>query len=563
LVETFQDKIRKAEAQLIPGDFDKAIELIDKVLGNKDITKQEKLQAQNQKVEILNYFGYHKEAIEIAEKVLKESSKKTANSSIILIAKANKNQAELMLGIIDFTAGVKQIDELLQEINDFDKKTTQEHLKEKVILLAIKGAILGSTGKIQEGLENIENAIVIAKQLGSKHYELQYSTQQAFVHIVNNNSLKAEEILEQNLRTAQELGNKKEEAFVYMRFGVLELYRFSYKKSLEYYLKSEQMMNEAKSKHFYSGLCSNLGALYLSMYQLDDALTYCQKALEFGLATQHMHFTIATVYFWKNELTKAQESYLSALKVAQIANDTRMLPVILYGLMRVAIEKNDLTTAKEYFQQIDQLQKVHTTILTTFYFKFAAVMIYKASTNISDWGKAAELLTGILQDAELNEEYKIDALFSLLEIRIKELQIQSTKEALTEVQKQLIVLQREAEDKKLYMVLVNIYRLKSKIALVELNIKKALELLVTARTLAEDRNLELLVHQINRDEEKIKEQSSMWNKFQEENTPLKDLLQEVNLDTTAKEIVKDSILEVRDKKSEEPVEYRKLFSFKF
>ncbi|MHA1187010.1 MAG: tetratricopeptide repeat protein [Candidatus Heimdallarchaeota archaeon] len=563
MVETFQDKIRKAEAQLIPGDFDKAIELIDKVLGNKDITKQEKLQAQNQKVEILNYFGYHKEAIEIAEKVLKESSKKTANSSIILIAKANKNQAELMLGIIDFTAGVKQIDELLQEINDFDKKTTQEHLKEKVILLAIKGAILGSTGKIQEGLENIENAIVIAKQLGSKHYELQYSTQQAFVHIVNNNSLKAEEILEQNLRTAQELGNKKEEAFVYMRFGVLELYRFSYKKSLEYYLKSEQMMNEAKSKHFYSGLCSNLGALYLSMYQLDDALTYCQKALEFGLATQHMHFTIATVYFWKNELTKAQESYLSALKVAQIANDTRMLPVILYGLMRVAIEKNDLTTAKEYFQQIDQLQKVHTTILTTFYFKFAAVMIYKASTNISDWGKAAELLTGILQDAELNEEYKIDALFSLLEIRIKELQIQSTKEALTEVQKQLIVLQREAEDKKLYMVLVNIYRLKSKIALVELNIKKALELLVTARTLAEDRNLELLVHQINRDEEKIKEQSSMWNKFQEENTPLKDLLQEVNLDTTAKEIVKDSILEVRDKKSEEPVEYRKLFSFKF
>ena len=55
----------------------------------------------------------------------------------------------------------------------------------------------------------------------------------------------------------------------------------------------------------------------------------------------------------------------------------------------------------------------------------------------------------------------------------------------------------------------------------------------------------------------------MWNKFQEESPPLKALLQEVHLETTAQEIVKESVLEVRDKKSEEPVEYRKLFSFKF
>ncbi len=562
MAETIQDQISKAEAQLLPGDFDKAMELIDKVLATKDLTVQEKLSALNQKAEILNYFGYNKEALEIAEKVLKEG-KKTADPSIILVAKVNKNQAELMLGIMDFTACVKQTDELLQEINDLAKKTKQDHLKEKAILFATKGAILGSTGEIQKGLENCEKAIAIYKQLGFKHYELRISTQQAFIHMVNNDLLKGEEILERNLRIAQELGNKKEEAFVYLRFGVLESNRFNYKKSLEYYLKSEQVMNEAKSKYFYPILCSNIGELYMNMYQLDNALAYGLKALEFGLATQHMHYTIATVYLWKNKLIKAQESYHSALKVAQTANDTRMQPLILYGLVQVAIEKNDLTTAKKYFQELEQLRKEHTTVITTYYYKFAAVMLYKASTNISDWGKAVELLTSLLQNVEIEGEYKIDALFSLLEIRIKELQILPTKDALLEVQKQLIDLQREAEDKKLYMVLVNVYRLKSKIALVELNIKKALELLVTARTLAEERNLELLVQQVNKEEEKIKEQSTMWNKFQEESPPLKKLLQEVHLDATAQEIAKESVLEVRDEKSEEPVEYRKLFSFKF
>ena len=190
-------------------------------------------------------------------------------------------------------------------------------------------------------------------------------------------------------------------------------------------------------------------------------------------------------------------------------------------------------------------------------------MLYRASTNISDWVKAAELLTNILQNIDLFDYYKTDILFSLLEIRIKELQIQPTKEALTAVQKQLNDLQREAEDKKIYMVLVNTYRLKSKIALVELDVKKALELLVTARTLAEERNLELLVQQILKEEQKINEQLSMWNKFQEENAPLKDLLREVQLETTAQEIAKDSVLEVWNKETETVVEYRKLFAIKF
>ncbi|MHA1126798.1 MAG: hypothetical protein ACTSQX_14325 [Candidatus Heimdallarchaeota archaeon] len=41
MVETIQDQISKAEAQLIPGDFDKAMELIENVLARKNLTAQE------------------------------------------------------------------------------------------------------------------------------------------------------------------------------------------------------------------------------------------------------------------------------------------------------------------------------------------------------------------------------------------------------------------------------------------------------------------------------------------------------------------------------------------
>ncbi|MHA1435917.1 MAG: hypothetical protein ACTSO7_18930 [Candidatus Heimdallarchaeota archaeon] len=41
MVETIQDQISKAEAQLIPGDFDKVMELIENVLARKNLTAQE------------------------------------------------------------------------------------------------------------------------------------------------------------------------------------------------------------------------------------------------------------------------------------------------------------------------------------------------------------------------------------------------------------------------------------------------------------------------------------------------------------------------------------------
>jgi hypothetical protein len=220
------------------------------------------------------------------------------------------------------------------------------------------------------------------------------------------------------------------------------------------------------------------------MYQLDAGLAYSQKALEYGFVTHHMLYSIATVYLWRNELALAEENFQSALAIAYGINDTRMLPVLLYSLVQVSITNDDAGKAEEYLLELEKLQKEHTTSEVTNSYKFAKILIYKASSNISDWGKAIELLHGILQDADLPATYKIDALYSMLEIRIKELQIQPTEEALLEVQKQLTELQREAEDKKLYMLQINAYRLKSKIALIELNINKALELLVTSKTLA-------------------------------------------------------------------------------
>ena len=55
---------------------------------------------------------------------------------------------------------------------------------------------------------------------------------------------------------------------------------------------------------------------------------------------------------------------------------------------------------------------------------------------------------------------------------------------------------------------------------------------------------------------------SMWNGFQKNNAPLAETIKQVPLEKTAKEITRDTLIEVRDEESGKIIEYRKLFALK-
>ena len=114
----------------------------------------------------------------------------------------------------------------------------------------------------------------------------------------------------------------------------------------------------------------------------------------------------------------------------------------------------------------------------------------------------------------------------------------------------------------LFYHLALIYRLRSQLALLELDIKKASNLLVTAYTLVEDKGLTLLMQNIESDQEKLEKQTKMWNQFKEKNAPLSETLEQIPIAETTKEITRETLVEIRDKESGEIIEYRKLFALK-
>jgi len=449
--------------------------------------------------------------------------------------------------------------QLITKISNVDQK---ELAKRKSHVYGIKGTQAGSLGDYTEGIENLQLAIKYAKETDYKDREAFYSSQLAVTLYYQNKLEEAEEILEKALELAQSINNEHEIAFAYNRYGVLKSARFNYNDALEYFFKSESLLKELGSTFLFSTLYINIADVYLSRYQLDEALEYAKKALEFGFLEYLMYGLIGEIYLWKNEFEKAEETLLKAMKLCIKAADTRVIPKMLYNLVILAVERKEETKAQDYLKQLEDLAKKREYEYLEGYYNFALTIYYKSSSDIDDWGKAKRILKELLKDKKLRDYLMTDALFSLLEIRLMELQITASKETLEQVLQQILELQNEAEDKRLYWVLVELYYLRSQVALLELNVKKSLELLTTASIIAEDKGLKFLVQKIKKEQEKVESQIEMWNRFQEQNTPLTETLKEIKLENTTRSIMRETIMEVRDENTGQIKEYRKLFSIK-
>ena len=167
-----------------------------------------------------------------------------------------------------------------------------------------------------------------------------------------------------------------------------------------------------------------------------------------------------------------------------------------------------------------------------------------------------------LADENLPSWRRLGALYTFLEIRLKELQLSPNEESLREVQKRIHHLEFEAEERQLEWFLANVYRLQSQLALVELDVKKALEFLEKAQIIANKIDVELLKNEIKKDREKIDQQLAMLQKFHEQNAPISETMKLVSLENTVKNIKQETVLEEIDKETGEIIEYRKLFALK-
>ncbi|NHJ39844.1 MAG: tetratricopeptide repeat protein [Asgard group archaeon] len=553
-----EKQLKEVEQLVYHGNYQEALVIIEKALKMKTLSKEVELCLLVFKCESKMYLGNIKESLKIVNQVFEDSN--TLDYPLIQInALALKSQGTYMSGKIE--EGKKIAEEALDFISKKEDLPKKIIAARKAYLLAVIGSATHVLGNLEKACENYEKAWILAEDSEDKWMITFILAGLGVLYFTSGRREKANECLEKSLEYGEELGNKLLIALCYLYKGVNERQKREFQKAIEFYEKSFAITEEFGSTVFLA-YKNQLGDTYEAMFQLDKALECYQESLKYEVMLKYMSYaSIGYIYYLKSEFEKAQENFSKSLEICEKMNNRFYIQVVLYYLVLVSIELSYSKKAQQYLKRLEQLSKETGMKHITQRYHLATIETLKASGDIGNYGKAVELLNTCLKDYDLPSHLRLEALYSLMEIRLMELQLAPSDEALKEVQKRLNHLEVETEEQKQHFLLANVYRLQSQLALVELNAEKAIELLEKAQIIADEFDLELLRKRIKEDQNKIEDQIGMWNKLQSQKAPINETIKHVSLESTVKNIKKDTILEERDE-SGLIIEYRKLFALK-
>jgi tetratricopeptide (TPR) repeat protein len=554
-----QKQLQKIDQLFIKGNFKEALNIIIANLKKGDLTKEDELRFRILESKVNLWLGNDKKALQLINKVLLEI-KKTKNVLIHIDALAQKSHSSLVKMRID--EGIENADKGLKKIST--AKKLQDHIiaDRKSFLLMMKGMFFTFRGDLAKSIELTQDALSYAEKSGNK---LQISGCLANIAIINlhfEKPDKVDEYLEKAYRVAKDIGNKFMMAYCLQHFAVAKNFKREYEEAIKLYEESFKLLDEIGSTFLYANYYE-MGNTYQLMFQLDEALECYQKAINYAEFVKHYTFArMGYIYFLKYDLDKAQELYLKSVKMCEKAKDSKTLADVFYNLILISLELKNQEKAQDYLKRLKKISRETDFEYVSQKHLFASLLVLKASDNFNDLGQAAELLKNYLTKKDLPSNLRLDALYALIEIRLKELQLLASEESLKEAEKRLHHLEVEAEEQRYPWMLANVYRLQSQLALIKTNAKEAIKLLQKAQKIASKINVELLKKEIRDEQEIIEKQKSMWKKLQKLKAPLSDTVKLVSFESTIKNIKQKTILEERDEETGKIIEYRKLFALK-
>jgi tetratricopeptide (TPR) repeat protein len=559
LASIVEKQLQEVEQLIIYGKFIEANEIINTALENKKISKEDKLSFLAYKSELELYFGNYDESIRLADKILKKS-KEISNPLLSIDALTWKAVCSHLNGKINESS--KSFKDGLKQVSKIKNIPAKAIAKRKARLLFWQAFAIHYLGNFEKGLDLANKALSFAENSGCKNLVSRSLLVMGECYYMLRNMEKCAECSEKALDIAEELGNKYLKALCYILLPRNYNWQREPDKAEKSYKKGFSLAEEIGAKMLFI-YKNDFGWFYRDRYQFDKALRYFHEALEAApfinwVANRNIGYT----HYLKYELKQAQKYYLKAMNFCEEINDRYQLPGTLYSLIEITIELNELEQAKEYLKRLEELKVETGYELINQLFKVTTISVLKASGNMSDLVKAAELLESILAEENFKYLSRLNILYYLLEIRLKELQFYPNEENLKKAQKRLHHLEVEAEDQKLIRFLADVYRLQSKLAIIELDIKKAIVLLEKAQKIAEENNIELLKKRIREDREKINQQLTKFKKFQKQQAPISETVKLVSLENTAQNIKQESVIEERDKETGKIITYRKLFTLK-
>ncbi|NHJ49492.1 MAG: hypothetical protein FK733_17010 [Asgard group archaeon] len=555
-----EEKLEEIQEMIFDGQLKDVVKLTEELLKKKNLAEIDKFRMIVLQSQAYMFINDLTKSIEIIDKVI---TKFDSISDDILKLDAIWQKAYSLSLKGALKESLDYIEQGYSLIKTLKKADTKKISFREAFLNYIKSMNLYFMARFDESISYGELAHKAALNSESEFAKISFKAWFGFIVGIQRKYPEADRLGDESLALALKEDKKLLLGIAYYMAGTIKFITKKYNESIELLLKSVEVFNEIGSRLALEGIYNHLGNAYSKFYDFEKTVEYYELAMnENGPFKSGISSNLAGIYLITNEIEKAHELFKLTLDHSKKIGMILVLPYALYNLILTSLLLNKKDLAEKYFGELEQLHNNSDNPHIKARYQFAQILMLKESTKVQDWFKAIELIEKLLADETFPEYYHYDVLYNLVELRLKELQLTADKEILAEVKKQIDKIQNYAEKDNQSYLTTNLYRLKSQLALVELDVEKAIEFLVTAKTIATERNYYLIVDNIQKDLAKIDEQKKMWINLQDQKAPIEDALKQIKIDNSAREIASETIVEVRAEGTDEVINYRKLFALK-
>ncbi|TET80676.1 MAG: tetratricopeptide repeat protein, partial [Candidatus Heimdallarchaeota archaeon] len=322
-------------------------------------------------------------------------------------------------------------------------------------------------------------------------------------------------------------------SFISQNIGYVYRMKGELRKALEYTKKAYTICNETKFETWWD-ILPRLAAIHLLIGNIDKALHFEEECLDlhentgYTLETALSLSRISMIYWQKGAQEQAILEAQKSLKLLEETENYLWIGNVLSDLIFFTAERSEIEAANDYLKQLEQIIDNTKDRVLKQRFNFSEAIILSHSGKDRDRMKGTLLYENLLRE-ELDYAFHVQILLSLSELLIIDLRKTGDKEILTKLQKYILELYSLATKNNSYLLTVETLLLQSKLALVELDIKKAQQLLEQANKIADDKSLERLKTIIAQEKESFHNEKEILQKFDKED-PLDKKIEVINFE---------------------------------
>ena len=299
---------------------------------------------------------------------------------------------------------------------------------------------------------------------------------------------------------------------------------------------------------------SNLAIIYGTYGDTDKALDYFNRALKIHRDIHNEDeeantlSNLSEVYRMLGQYDRAFELLEESLALLDKTGNLHFQVQTLYKAIDLCMSMGKQSVAEEFLLQLEKLYKQSNNKAAEIQYKLSKAKILVSSDRVVKRAEAQTLYAEVADDTSGRQLHTIEAMLGLGELLLQELKISASEEALNEFKAlidRLDKFSRSSEAASLNQIptMIQVLLLKSKLAIIDLNVEQAQDFLKEAQVLAADNKLNTLKNVVEGEQELIKKEMMKYKKMVDSNASLYERLQETQIENYLKRA--ESILKKR------------------